>query len=479
MWIRAAGRFALRACGVLCVAGSLYGCISPDVAMSHSVHTRPHVTMRDPETGEVLQVLTKMQLQTRLFDLCDLWGSQMKSLFDPLIDEATDPDVRSSLVEQKLRSIVSGYTIGVTSDPVGGMLDMMVLSRLLAHSWVPGPRATDCFGELAPRVSAGLDAAEAKVWKIGSGLLSSSERTQLEDRIDRWIRESPDIKSVSFARLSDIDSGFDAKLEAEVAKSQGLMDVLDEAMRSAEEFRLLGERSLWLASRTPILLRLTAEASLVSVFDVPQVQEALKSTHALPVAVDHLAERIHDVATTVDTQRREIFASIESARDSIQPLLKQVSEMLDRTQAVVKDARAFASERSETAEAAAAAAKDLREALDTLNALSQRLFHAGASNGVNGVSNTATDLALAAERFNSAMSTLQALAQPGGASDAVADLSRLADSKVAAFAAAGDAAIDRAFWRGLVLLMVAFLLAVAYKVVSTTLSRRQPVRAAP
>lgn len=428
--------------------------------------------MRDPETGEVVQVLTKMQLQTRLFDLCDLWASLMKSLFDPLIDDATDLEIRSSLVEQKLRSTVSGYTIGVTSDPVSGMLDMMVLSHLLARSWAPGPRTTDYFGELAPRVSAGLDAADLKVWQIGAGMLGPTERTQLEERIERWIKESPDIKSVSFARLSDIDSGFDAKLEADVAKSQGLLDVLDEAMRSAEEFRLLGERSLWIASRAPILLRLTTEGSLASVFDMPQVQEALWSTNALPVAVDHLAERIHEVASTVDTQRREIFASINSARDSIQPMLKQVTEVIDRAESVVKEARKLSSERSEAAEAAAGAAKDLRAALTTLNTMAQRYFPPDSSGKPSEMSHATRDLALAAERFNSAVTTLQSLVKPGETDNAIAELTRFADTRVAALAATGNAAIDRAFWRGLILILIAFGLALFYKIMTPRLSPR-------
>lgn len=462
----------LRIAAMLAAIGVTQGCLSPDVAMSHKVHERPHITMRDPDTGQVLQVLTKVQLQNRLFDLCDLWASVIKNLYDPMIDEETDTEIRSSLIEQKLRSIVSGYTIGVTSDPVSGMLDMMVLSRLSARMWEPGPRVTDWFGDMAPRVSAGLAAADAKIWKIGSQMLSPNERKQLEERIERWISDSPDLKSVSFARLSDIDSGFDAKLEAEVAKSQGLMDVLDEAMRSAEEFRLLGERSLWIASRAPILLRMTTEASIVSAFDIPQVQEALKSTHALPVAVDHLADRVHEIASTVDTQRREIFASIESAQGAVQPMLKQITEAINRAEEVVKEARKLASERSQAADAAAGAAKDLREALTTLNGMAQRYFPPDASGAPSGLSHTTTDLALAAERFNSAVTTLQSLVKPGDSTNAVTELSKLADAKVAVIAASGDAAIDRAFWRGLILIAVAFVLAVVYRVISPRLAPR-------
>jgi len=454
------------------VVSSLCGCISPDMAVSHSSHPRPQITMRDPDTGEVVQELTKMQLQNRLFDLCDLWASMMKSLFDPLIDEATDPDVRSSLTEQKLRSSVSGYTIGVTSDPVSGMLDMMVLSRLLERSWAPGPRTTEYFGDLAPRVSAGLALAEKKIWKIAGGLLSAGERAQLEERIDRWLSDSPELKSVSFARLSDIDSGFDAKLEAEVAKSQGLMDVLDEAMKSAEEFRMLGERSLWLASRAPVLFRLTTEASLVTAFDIPQVDYVLKATHDLPVSVEHLTQGLRDVAADIDKQHRGIVASFDAARESIRPVLKDVKDIVDRADSVVKEARNLSAERSKVVDSAVVAATELREALATLNTLTQRFYPADGSGNTAEVSHTTADLALAAERFNSAVSTLQTLVKPGETGNAIVDLSKLADAKVAAIAASGDAAIDRAFWRGLLLVVVAFALAIVYKGISPRLAPR-------
>ncbi|MGH7241976.1 MAG: hypothetical protein ACREJD_00985 [Phycisphaerales bacterium] len=450
----------------------LSGCLSPDMAMSHQSHQRPHVTMRNPETGEVVQELTKLQLQTRLFDLCDLWASLIRSTFDPLIDDATDHDIRSSLVEQKLRCIVSGYTIGVTSDPVGGMLDMMVLSRLLKQSWGPGPRVDDYFGTSAPTVSAAFASADAKVWKIAGGMLSASERSELEERIDRWMRESPDIRSVSFARLSDIDSGFDAKLEADVARSQGLMDVLDEAVRSAEEFRLLGERSLWLASRAPMLVRLSTEASLVSAFDVPQVQQALTATEALPHAVDQLSQHVQTAAAEMDRQRAEILISITDAERSIRPMIDQAKDVVALAGSVVKEARLLAAERSSVAESAMTAARDLREAVATVNAMSQRFYPPGTPVSGDGMGHTTADLALAAEKFNSAMSTLQALTKPGEAGAAISDLSKLADAKVAAIAASGNAAVERAFWRGMILLGVAFVLALLFKAISPRLAPR-------
>ncbi|MBX3389519.1 MAG: hypothetical protein KF691_08700 [Phycisphaeraceae bacterium] len=396
----------------------------------------------------------------------------MRSVFEPPIDEATDSSVRSALVEQKLRSIVSGYTIAVTSDPVSGVLDMMVLSRLLARSWAPGTAAFESFGTFGPQVSRGVNVAESKIWKTGGALLSASERKQLEDRIDRWIAESPDIKSVSFARLSDIDAGFDARLEAEVAKSQGLMEVLDEAMQSAEELRMLGERSLWLASRAPILVRMTAEASVVTAFDTPQVQDVLNSSRALPVAVDQLASQIRDAAANIDRQRHEITASFESAHDSIQPVLRQVGEIVDRVDGVIREARKLSSERSEAAEAAATASKNLQEALATLNSMAERYFPPEAGGAPDIRSRPTADLALAAERFNSAVLNLQTLISSNDAGQSIADLSRMADAKVAAISESTNGVIDRAFWKGVILLILAFTLACAYKVIAPRLAPR-------
>lgn len=451
---------------------TLDGCISPDVAISHRAAQHARVTMRDPETGEVLQTLTKSQLQNRLFDLCDLWASLMKSLFDPMIDEATNTEIRSSIIEQKLRSCVSGYTIAVTSDPVSGMLDMMVLSRLLALQWAPGPRVDEWFGEFAPRVSQGLADAEARVWKIGGTILSTREREELTRRIDRWIEESPDLKSVSFARLSDIDSGFDAKLEADVARSQGLLDVIDEAMRSAEELHLLGERSLWLASRAPILIRMTTEASLVAAFDVPQVQEAMAATLALPEAVDRLSGRVHEAVLNIDEQRKEIVGSFDSARESLRPMLNECKQVLEQADSVIREARKFASERNAFVDAAAGATKDLRETIVSLNAMADRFFPPGATGSAPEVSRAISDLAIAAEQFNAGVAALQTIVRPGETGTAIADISKLADAKIALIGTAGDAAIDKAFWRGLTLIAFAFVLAVAYKFVVIKVASR-------
>ena len=310
-------------------------------------------------------------------------------------------------------------------------------------------------------VAAGMAEADETIWKSAGSMLTKEQQAKLEAKIDQWYRANPNITFVSFARLNDIDSVFDANLEREVNQSQGLMQVLDAALQSAEEYRLLGERSLWLAARAPVLIRMSTEATLQTVVDEPMVGDALVSFDQMPKVVSRLITSIDGLPTMLNEQRAEIVQAIDSASRSLEPLVRESHAVVDRTSEVLKEARALAAEPNASVVAAASAAKDLREAAQTIDALALR-FAPEAGKGGKDSGQTVADLARAAEQLNAAMTTLSALTSSSKESP-IAEISKLADLKVAMAERAGQDLINYAFWRLVILLVGAFGLLVAYR----------------
>ena len=453
--------FVIRGCALAGALGSLVGCLAPPGLMGPGIgNVKPGMKVRGPGADGTEDV-TVLELQMRLFDLADLWASLVKSVCDPVVADAKSQSTRSAVIQMKLRATTSGYAIGASPDPVGGILDMMVLSRLFHMATQEGTRQYQDLGGAAPMVAAGMAEADETIWKSAGSMLTKEQQAKLEAKIDQWYRANPNITFVSFARLNDIDSVFDANLEREVNQSQGLMQVLDAALQSAEEYRLLGERSLWLAARAPVLIRMSTEATLQTVVDEPMVGDALVSFDQMPKVVSRLITSIDGLPTMLNEQRAEIVQAIDSASRSLEPLVRESHAVVDRTSEVLKEARALAAEPNASVVAAASAAKDLREAAQTIDALALR-FAPEAGKGGKDSGQTVADLARAAEQLNAAMTTLSALTSSSKESP-IAEISKLADLKVAMAERAGQDLINYAFWRLVILLVGAFGLLVAYR----------------
>lgn len=461
--------FILSAILLFALVLATQGCISPaGIMMAPGHDARATKKIRGPGADGTEDV-TVFEMQVRLFDLADLWASLIKSLLDPVAAEAKTHDVRSAAIELKLRAITSGYAIGASPDPVGGILDMMVLSRLLNKTWAMKERAQQNFGPFAETVSAGLAAADEAIWRSAGNMLTEQQKDELEAKIDKWLASMPNIQFVTFARLNDIDSVFDTKLEAEVSKSQGLMDVLDSALRSAEEYRLLGERSLWLAARAPVLIRMSVEASIQTVVDEPTFREALQASNEMPRVVDRLITTVEQVPKVLDQQRDEIMKSIDSSMASLHPALSESREVIERATVMIREARALASEPNPSVVAAASAAKDLRDAAQMLQDMIARFSKEPANtNSPSPIS----EFAKGAADLNGALATLNILTnQPvdakGSRETPFAEISHLADLKVALAERASRDLINYAFWRLLVLIGVFFVGMFAYRVFGT------------
>lgn len=455
----------LRVCAIAGIAAALAGCMmSPGMMMSSP--GQPSTRVRGPGADGTEDV-TLLELQMRMFDLADLWASLVKSVGDPILAETTDPKIRGAVVQMKLRATISGYAIGASADPVGGILDMMVLSRLFHKATAPGARQYANFGTAAQAVASGMARADESIWRHAERTLTPEQQAKLESKIDWWYESNPNITFVSFARLNDIDAVFSENLKREVNQSQGLMQglmqALDAALRSANEYRLLGERSLWLAARAPILIRLSTEATLQTISEEPAVGEALGSLDAMPKVVDRLISSINGLPVILSEQRKDFVQAIDAASRSLEPLVRESRAVVDRTEDVLKEARALASEPNASVVTAAGVAKDLREAAESLEAIAVR-FAPPAGQDPKNSGQTMADLARAAEQINAAMTTLGVITKRGDESP-FAEISKLADLRVVQAEHAGRELITFAFWRLAILIAGDFGLMLAYRAI--------------
>ncbi len=137
--------------------------------------------------------------------------------------------------------------------PEVAVLDMLVFLRLnrrvLAEHWIP-----QVFGERGRPLLVAFELAEQQFGPIVGKILSPAERDVLMHRIDEWRSKNRDLVLVEFVRLTDF-SAHAGRVALAGAEVGGMRGKVENAMQTADQVILLGERALFLANKLPFVMR--------------------------------------------------------------------------------------------------------------------------------------------------------------------------------------------------------------------------------
>ncbi|HKQ63010.1 MAG TPA: hypothetical protein VJS92_17090 [Candidatus Polarisedimenticolaceae bacterium] len=410
------------------------------VAWSVAAAGKPPQPAPRPSVGELRRTegpVTVGELQALLMQFadrtCDAVGEAVREIRDA---NPAAPRLRRDA--QLLRVQVATVTLSIAADPNPqiGLLDMV--SWISLQAWaLEGERGASRFGTAGrQQLAATFFGLTNRAWEIAGRALEPDEQAELREMIDTWKRNNPQAVEVGFVRFRDFAA---ARAESPLARvrATGVLRRLvpiGETNRQIEETRLLGERAMFLAQRMPALVRWQAEALLDEAVLSPRVEQALGSVDAFSAQLERLPERI-------DAQLRALLDELGRDRDAWTPLVTQARGTL------VEGTRA---------------ATALREASDslehTLGTAERVLGRVPQNSDVASYVAALDKLAAASRDLQAALTSAERLMASGAL-----------DGKLAA---QGRGWVDHAFSRAALLLLLAFLLLVVYRVFSWWLARR-------
>ena len=354
------------------------------------------------------------------------------------------------LVQSFLRNGVgASMDIAVGPNPATSLLDLLVLTSLQTWSfethWIPAG-----IGEAGRPAVERLKRTETNVWANAGEVLSKDQLDTLHRLIDAWIAENPDQTVVSLVRFKEfVDERKISSVEMR-GQAHGLLDKFDMAIATVDETRLLGERLLWFAGRYPYLVGEQTELTAYRLMDQPEgleLVEAIKSVRQLSA---DLSARVASIQSDLETQQAVFFSRVSAERtESIDQLFDRLArertQLLDDFSARQNELLGVMTELKETITVSGTLANELTETVNAIDRVVSRFDNDPDSKReplrMTDVRDAAIETGRAADRVTHLLEQAIALLE-----------SEAWDQRISMMTDPADEIINRAFWRGVILI---------------------------
>jgi hypothetical protein len=403
-------------------------------------------------SGTAVREDTRMTLAT-LDQQCMAFGERylnaVRNGCDEVEQGAQDLQVRADAHLLKLRTANSVYDILTGSSPFAKLMDLVVLVELQYRVLVTDEVAVQVYGrELAPALVRALFEGRADVWRVADLVLKPDQRKVLADMIDTWRARYPDVQVVAGVRFSEFSEYRGKSVLDGVPLGSGLLAPVSEATRQIEETRMLAERGLFMTKRMPQLVRWQAEALFNSMMLHPEIRKLTETAVRVAGVLETLPARVADeraaIMKRMEDREKAIGAIAQDVRvtaSDVKDIVKEFHPLLQESEGVLEAANVLA-EKFSPPQGAKEAPKDSHP----------------------------FDI----REFTTTVRELRGLLESPAWTARLAEINQAAQSRVKDAGLEVDHLVSSFFWHSVVLIVLAFGLALAYRLIT----RRPPSRPA-
>jgi len=352
-------------------------------------------------------------------------------------------------------------TTAIASGPnaLANLLDMTVfvtLNRMaLQEYWLP-----NVFGTSAQPLLESCRNGETQIWRIAGPVLKTAQQAELRQAIQAWLQQNPHPEDLFTAHACDLallgtkSSENHPLLPSSVFNLLNLDPLagLDPATRELAQTRLFAERALFVTREMPQLLRWQTELLSANTVALPPVIQLVTNSTQIAASVERFASVAEKLPGQLHTEREETFKALESQAQNLTPLVSEVRQTL-----------AAGSQMSTS----------LNTALTTFAALMAR-FGVGDTNRagppatnsepfrIRDYAQTAAQLEATARQLTELLVTFD---RTLGSMNLV-QLSAHVSPVLQQVQTGGKELVDYAFWKGILLVVTALLVAFSYRFLS-------------
>jgi hypothetical protein len=270
------------------------------------------------------------RLQSQLLALADTAAARLTAATAPgTLDK--DPEIRRYSLNTRLALGTALVGIVTGPDTVDSLLDILTHTTLVAEGARNEAKGKPADSPQARLVKA-LELNEADAWKLAEHWADAPTRSALRERILSWPGERKTAAGLAYVRLSDVPRAGAISAEG----GDGAINALRAGVQQAEQARLLGERALYLAQRTPYALRWQAEVLTYNTLTMDESQRLLASIGGLTATADSAVREMATMPAKLTQERaaalRDLFARIEQERRAT---LEQMASIIQKERAAI------------------------------------------------------------------------------------------------------------------------------------------------
>jgi hypothetical protein len=436
----------------------------------HKTQTAPNIAA--PGQG----TLTVTQLQSEILRFADDYASSVANAADSAAKSAGTREALVAALKWKLDQATAVYVSATGENPVWDALDVVVLAAV-SRMVVEDAKTREEFGAaIAPLIQTHRE-LEASAWTLAGQILGPEQRQQLEGLIVEWRKQNPRERSVGAIHFREFALTTEKEKGSRASKvgSGSIFTLLridpfaglDPATVAIEQSRELAARTVAYFERAPTLLRWQAELLALQLAAQPDPQKLLADAGRVSRSMESVSKTAEGLPALVDEQRK---AAIEQLLAGVAAERAAILRELDSREATI---RGLLGETRQTLEAGTAMSTSLDATIKSLDAFVHYVSPPESKTAPSGPPS---------KPFN-VLDYGKSATEVGGMARDLTALLGSVDKSVPAIARASQEAgenlkrvVDRAFWRGLVLILTllvgSVLAALAYRALARRLFHR-------
>ncbi|MGE5413783.1 MAG: hypothetical protein ACM3NW_06375 [Syntrophomonadaceae bacterium] len=295
--------------------------------------------------------LTVSELQFENLRFADNYSNSVAHASDRVAKEIGTREAQVEALKWKLEQATAAYVDATGQNPLWNALDLVGLATV-SRMVVEDAKSREVFGGDLDSLLDTHRSLEASAWNLADQFLEPSERKELEDLFTEWRRQNPNERSVSGVHFREFALALGKGGSPSTVKATSIFSLLYldpyaglvPTTVAIEQSRELAARTVAYAERMPTLLRWQAELLALQVARQPDPRELMadidrvshsiesvsKTAESLPPFLHQEREAaIDQLFAGVTTQREALLADLDAREGKLRELLGQTRQTLD------------------------------------------------------------------------------------------------------------------------------------------------------
>jgi len=264
------------------------------------------------------QAITDAGLQAELMSYADRYASIAAQAIDDVERLEPPPNMRRMIMGDLVFSAAAAFTIAADANPQIALLDMVVMATLgrmiFEDHWLPE------YGGYVEPVVVAMTKLEDQAWQIADPILTTTQKTELLERIEAFHIANPELTSFSHLRFADFPSKR-ASSSLKATSGGGIFKSVRRITDQVEQTRMLAERGMYLSTRLPLLGGGFADIWLSRLSFNPAVEDVLGDVSTFAEVSGRLAAVAEQLPEQFAAERKEtvdhVFVNIAKERQLI------------------------------------------------------------------------------------------------------------------------------------------------------------------
>lgn len=295
--------------------------------------------------------LTVPELQFENLRFADNYTNSVAHASDRVAKEVGTRDAQVEALKWKLEQATAAYVDATGQNPLWNALDLVGLATV-SRMVIEDTRSREIFGGSLEPLLDTHRSLEATAWNLADQFLEPSEHKELADLFAEWRRQNPNERNVSGVHFREFALALGKASSPSSVKASSIFSLLyldpfaglDPTTVAIEQSRELAARTVAYAERMPTLLRWQAELLALQIARQPDPQEVMadidrvsrsvesvsKTAEGLPPFIHQEREAaIDQLFAGVTTQREALLADLDAREGRLRALLGETRQTLD------------------------------------------------------------------------------------------------------------------------------------------------------